>query len=585
MADSPNPEKPKKDLSMEQRLLLAFLLMGVVLLVSQYLLPKPVPPKPDEQKKAEQKPPEKQPAEQKPVVAKSATPAAATAKVPGAKKEADAAPEKIAATTAQEYTVETDVSIVRFSNRGATVKSWVLKKYKDSTGKQLDLVNPVALAKGIDLPFSYFFKDQKPSVDLNKELFAAKVGDNGLRIDFEFSDGKVVAKKSFVFEKKRYLSTIASEVTQSGVPLPHLFVWRGGFGDSTVAKAYAAQHSTYYDATAGKLIVGDSKEGKDAPVVASGQFTFAGLEDAYFAAVILPPAMGTVEIQTTSNNLPVTMDSTDNELHVGAMFGGAGKQTYELYVGPKDVDILRGVNPKLEVMVDWGRWFGFLAKPLFQALNWMNDHYVHNFGWTIILVTVIINFMLLPLKFTSMKSMQKMQALQPQIAAINDRYKNVGLKDPRKAEQNQEVMALYKKHGANPMGGCMPMVLQIPFFAAFYTVLSVAIELRGANWLWVSDLSQPETLAIRVLPVTMVATQFIMQKMTPSASVDPSQQRMMMLMPLVFGFMFYYSSSGLVLYWLTGNVVGIVQQWFFNRFMPVKVSNTTIVVKNKNSRK
>ncbi len=570
---------------MEQRLLLAFLLMGVVLMVSQYLLPKPVPPKPAEQKTAEQKTPAQTPPEQKPVADKSPKPAAAASKTSAAKKETEAVPEKTAATVSQEYTVETDLSIVRFSNRGATVKSWVLKKYKDSTGKPLDLVNPVALAKGLELPFSYQFKDQKPGVDLNKELFVGKVGGDGLRMDFEFSDGKVVAKKSFQFEKRRYLSSVSSEVTQSGVELPHLFVWRGGFGDSTIAKAYAAQHSTYYNSELGKLVVTDSKEGKDAPVVASGKFTFAGLEDAYFAAVILPQAMGNVEIQTTSNNLPVAMDSTDNELHVGAMFGGAGKQAYELYVGPKDVDILRGVNPKLELMVDWGRWFGFLAKPLFLALNWMNDRYVHNFGWTIISVTVIINFLLLPLKFTSMKSMQKMQALQPQIAAINDRYKNVGLKDPRKAEQNQEVMALYKKHGANPMGGCMPMVLQIPFFAAFYTVLSVAIELRGATWLWVSDLSQPETLAIRVLPVTMVATQFIMQKMTPSASVDPSQQRMMMFMPLIFGFMFYYSSSGLVLYWLTGNVVGIAQQWFFNRFMPVTVASPTAVSKNKNPRK
>ena len=236
-------------------------------------------------------------------------------------------------------------------------------------------------------------------------------------------------------------------------------------------------------------------------------------------------------------------------------------------------------------MVDWGRWFGFLAKPLFLALNWANDKYIHNFGWTIIAVTVLINFLLLPLKFTSMRSMQKMQALQPQIAAINDKYKNVGLKDPRKAEQNQEVMALYKKNGANPMGGCMPMVLQIPFFAAFYTVLSVAIELRGAKWLWVGDLSQPETLAIRILPVTMVATQFIMQKMTPATSVDPSQQKMMMFMPLIFGFMFYYSSAGLVLYWLTGNLVGILQQWFFNRFLPVKVAGIKTVPKIRNFRK
>jgi YidC/Oxa1 family membrane protein insertase len=233
-------------------------------------------------------------------------------------------------------------------------------------------------------------------------------------------------------------------------------------------------------------------------------------------------------------------------------------------VGPKDVGILRSVNPKLEQVVDFG-WFSIIAKPLFLALNWVNNGYVHNYGWSIVVVTVIINFLLLPLKFSSLKSMKKMQLLQPQIAAINEKYKGIGLRDPRKADQNQEVMDLYKKHGVNPMGGCMPMVLQIPFFFAYYKVLTVAIEMRGAEWLWVTDLSQPEHIPIRVLPIAMIITQFLMQKMTPSTTADPTQQRMMLMMPLILGFMFYGMSSGLVLYWLTGNVVGIAQQWFFNR--------------------
>jgi len=164
--------------------------------------------------------------------------------------------------------------------------------------------------------------------------------------------------------------------------------------------------------------------------------------------------------------------------------------------------------------------------------------------------------------------MKKMQALQPQVAAINAKYKNVGLRDPRKAEQNAELMALYKKHGINPMGGCLPMLLQIPFFIAFYSVLQVAIEMRGASWLWVKDLSRPEDLPIHILPVLMVIAQFVMQKMTPAPGQDPAQQRMMLMMPLVFGFMFYNMSSGLVLYWLTSNIVGIGQQWFINRIMP-----------------
>jgi YidC/Oxa1 family membrane protein insertase len=218
----------------------------------------------------------------------------------------------------------------------------------------------------------------------------------------------------------------------------------------------------------------------------------------------------------------------------------------------------------LEQVVNFG-WFGIIAKPLFLAVNWVNNRFVHDYGWAIVLVTVVINFLLLPLKYTSLKSMKKMQLLQPQIAAINERYKGIGLRDPRKSQQNEEVMGLYKKNNVNPMGGCVPMLLPIPFFIAFYTVLTVAIEMRGAHWLWVTDLSQPEHIPIRILPITMIVTQFIMQKMTPATTMDPAQQKMMMFMPLMFGFMFYGLSSGVVLYWLTGNVVGIAQQVLFNK--------------------
>jgi YidC/Oxa1 family membrane protein insertase len=195
----------------------------------------------------------------------------------------------------------------------------------------------------------------------------------------------------------------------------------------------------------------------------------------------------------------------------------------------------------------------------------VQQHWVHNYGWSIVLLTVAINFVLLPLKFTSLKSMKKMAALQPEIKAINEKYKGISIRDPQKARQNEEMMALYKKHGVNPMGGCMPMVLQIPFFIAFYKVLTVAMELRGADWLWVTDLSEPEHLPIRILPVAMIISQFIMQKMTPPTSPDPTQQRIMMLMPLMMGFFFYGVSSGLVLYWLTSNVVAVIQQLFFNK--------------------
>ena len=380
-------------------------------------------------------------------------------------------------------------------------------------------------------------------------------------MEFEFSNGRTVARKTFRFAKNSYLAQVTSEVLENNAGIPHLLAWRGGFGDHTVAATTATQRSIVFDQSQNKLIQNEAKVAKDGPQTAAGNYAFAGLEDSFFAAVVLPKDGQSTKLQTLSDNVIDKKDGKE-EAHVGAAVGGDAKNVLSMFVGPKDVDLLKKVDPKLSQIVDFG-WFSFIAKPLFTVVNWLHDTYIHNYGWTIILVTIAINFLLLPLKFTSMRSMKRMAALQPQIQAINDKYRDVSIRDPQKADQNAEVMALYKKHGVNPMGGCIPLVLQIPFFFAFYKVLSVAIELRGANWLWVQDLSQLDPLY--VLPVTMVATQFLVQKMTPSTTTDPAQQKMMLFMPLMLGFLFMKASSGLVLYWLTGNVVSLAQQWFMNR--------------------
>jgi YidC/Oxa1 family membrane protein insertase len=333
-----------------------------------------------------------------------------------------------------------------------------------------------------------------------------------------------------------------------------------------VRNPVSVQHAIYYDLPNTKLKSLPAGDAKNGPVSASGAFSFVGIEDSYFTAVFLPgDKVPSVEEITYADPVP-DADGKD-EKRVGVGVGGEGLNAFSLFVGPKDTDLLRQVNPRLEQVVDWG-WFGLIAKPLFIVLNWTTDHVAHNYGWSIVLVTLVINILLFPLKISSMKSSKKMQALQPQIKAINDKYKGLSMKDPKKADQNQEVMDLYKKNGVNPVGGCLPMLLQMPFLYAFYKVLGVSTEMRGAHWLWVTDLSQPETLAIHLLPILLVVTQFAMQRMTPSPGVDPSQQKMMMFMPLMFGYMFYFASAGLVIYWLTGNVVGIVQQWLLNKSMP-----------------
>jgi len=569
MADSQGTPTPtggggRKEMSMEIRLLLAFLLMGAVLFVTPYFYktqPAPVS-KPASAKTEEVAQPVKAPE----------TPPPATAAAP--------ALPATGAGVEQTFTVDTRLYEIRFSNRGGVVQSWTLKKYRDHAGKPLQLVNTAAAAK-VGYPFSWVLQ-QTPTSDPNSALYVMKPDPDGLGVSFEYSDGRSVFRKSFHFTQDSYLSEIGSEALVNGVPAAHLLAWRGGFGDESAFAPAASQHTLYYDLNAtstfhpnGTLETKSAKDAKKGTVTDRGNYSFAGIQDTFFTAVFLERHAGSTELDTFSDTVANTPGGKE-EPYVGMAVGDGGAIRFLAYVGPKDLDILGAVDPRLKTLIDWG-WFEILAKPIFYSLRWVDRNVVHNYGWSIVLVTIAINLLLFPLRFTSLRSARKMQALAPQIKAINDRYKNVSLRDPRKAEQNQEVMELYKKHGVNPMGGCLPMLPQIPILFAFYTVLRVSIEMRGAHWLWVSDLSQPEQLAIRILPIVLIVTQFLVQKMTPSPTADPAQAKMMMFMPLMMGFFFYNYQSGLVLYWLTGNLVGMVQQWAINHFGPAPPAPVEVV--------
>lgn len=568
MADSGKSQKAggEKELSMELRLLIAFILMGAVLFLTPYFIKPAAPPKQAGKPAAASTPSPAATPTASPAASPAAGAGAAAGKPGGGAAQEPEQPAAAASASKEEtYTVETDLYRVVFSNRGAVVKNWVLKKYRDSQPKpeSVDLVSSVGASK-TGFPFSVEAKGTQPSKDPNQALFVGKLSDDKLGIEFEFSDGKLYAKKSFRFQKNKYLADFSSELKDGGAAIAHRVTWRGGFGDASVFNAYSTHHTIYYDLNSNKLVENDAKAAKDGPVTFQGPVSFAGIEDTYFAAVALPASTTPFEVQTLNEKLATKHSEGKEQPHVGVELGGEAVNRFQLFVGPKDVQILQSVNPRLEKVVDWGFFF-FLTKPLFWVLHYLNDHLLHNYGWAIVVATILINVLLLPLKITNLQSMKKMQQLQPYINAINAKYKDIPMRDPRKNQQNQEIMELYQKHKVNPLGGCVPLVIQFPFLFAIYKVLQVSIELRGAGWLWVTDLSQPETLAIRVLPLAMIASQFYMQKMTPSTGMDPNQQRMMLFMPLMFGFMFYSASSGLVLYWLTGNLVGIIQQWFFNR--------------------
>lgn len=555
---------------MEMRLVIALVLMGAVLFITPYFV---------------QTPPEEAKTVSKTAVAPEKTPSApATPKPSESTPQVSAAPasgSEVAAVAAQEEQVlapiETDLYRIEFTNRGALIKSWILKEYKDANGHPLDLVSPVGKEK-VGYPFAIQLKGSAELPEINQALFVATPVDGGY--DFEYSDGKTYAKKTFRVKQGSYLVNASSQFTQNGTPTKHLLAWRGGFGDHTGFAAADTIHSIVFDTAENKLIVNDADYAKGGPQTRSGSFAFAGLEDKYFAIVNLPSGTGATELYTINDQLP---DAEGKQRPiVGGAIGGEAQNRLMLFVGPKDYNLLKSIDPRLEKLIDFG-WSSFIAKPLFLALKYVNDTWVFNWGWSIIIVTVIINILLLPLKITSLKSMRKMSLIAPDMKAINDKYKGLSMKDPKMQKKNEEVMALYKKHGVNPAGGCLPLLLQFPFLFAFYAVLQVAIELRQENWLWVTDLSQPETIAIRILPLVMIASQFLMQKMTPATGGDPAQQKIMLFMPLVFGFMFYNFPSGLVLYWLTGNLVGIAQQWVFNKTMPAPAVAEIIPPKRKNS--
>jgi YidC/Oxa1 family membrane protein insertase len=285
------------------------------------------------------------------------------------------------------------------------------------------------------------------------------------------------------------------------------------------------------------------KKLKESPVVYDEGLRWVAQEDKYFFSSIVPPKKALAKLWLEKDKI------------ITAVKLQAGKNSYMLYAGPKEHDRLKTLGVGLEHIIDFG-FFSILARPLFWILKFFYK-IVGNYGWAIIILTVLTRIPFIPIVNRGQKSMKKLQQLQPKLKEIQQKYK----KDPKRMQE--EMMKLYKKHKVNPMSGCLPILIQIPVFFALYKVLLVAIELRGAPFMfWIKDLSMKDPYYI--LPIVMGITMFVQQKMTPAAT-DTQQQKIMNFLPLIFTFLFLNFPSGLVLYWLVSNILGIAQQWYVNR--------------------
>ncbi len=540
---------------MERRAILAAALAVVVLLAYQAFFTQAPPPS---EPKTE---PKKEAVQEKPAArAVAPEPQARTPRPPGTPRRGE---------REEAITLETDLLKVVLTNRGGRITSWQLKQYQEQSGF-VDLVG--LLPDSTPTPFGVWVEGgegrqglyrvvERPAPDPTKPQ----------RVVMEFQEASgIVLEKTLVLHPGRYLADVEIRLQNPG-SMPHQGTLRLEWGPGLRLGAPDQQaDSVSMVARIDGKIVTLPQEKSDQEAAKSGTVSWTAIQDRYFAAAFIPAEPG-----------PSSVAGKDAEGRpvVGLLYpamkippGGETRVTLQLFAGPKEIARLQEAGHDLQKLVDLG-WFDFLARPALYFLRFIHD-FTGNYGVAIIIITILQKVGFYPLAQKSHKSMHAMQALQPKIQAIKERYKN----NPQKV--NQETMELYKRHGVNPMGGCLPMLIQIPIFIALYNALASSVELwRAPFTLWIDDLSVADTLfvvpfpipyigeafAVRGLPVIMGISMFIQQKMSPMGG-DPRQAQMMLyLMPVMFTFIFWGMPSGLVLYWLVNNVLHIGHQYQMNR--------------------
>ncbi|HET9218917.1 MAG TPA: membrane protein insertase YidC [Terriglobia bacterium] len=517
---------------MEKRILIAFLLSFAVLYGSRFLFPPPPPPN-------KEVPKVETPVVPPPVITPqpNATPG-----------------DTIQAETEKEETVDTPRFRAVVSNVGGVLKSFQLKEFKDAAGKPTELIDSYA---GRQVGFPLAINTSDPA--LNKLLSDARFVSTteNTRVNLEYRSDGVVARKSIDFDPQKYEARVSTELVRNGTVVPHDVVLQGEISDQSVPDDPAKRSGIYQAAGKFHRL---NLAGIDEPVEVVG--SFAGVEDQYFLAMLVRDKESAIKVSKQDYQLADLADGTKGAAARGLSVSVPSTEPMTLYIGPKQEDSLVAVDARLGGAPNYGWYlFAVIAKPLLVTLRWI-DGYIGNYGWSIIVLTILINMVLFPLRVKQQLAMQKMQKMAPQLKQLQEKYKKLKAGDPKRAEVEKELMAINKQQ----LSGCLPLLLQMPLLFAFLNMITAAVELRGAPWiLWIKDLSVEDPLFI--LPILMGVAMFVQMKMSPT-SPDPAQARMMMITPVLVTilFLWYRSASGLTLYWLTGNVISIGQQWFIKKF-------------------
>jgi YidC/Oxa1 family membrane protein insertase len=485
-------------------------------------------------------------------------------------------------------TVENERVRITFSNRGAQVVHWILKGFKDTSGHPLDIVQAQASAR-FGLPMSLFTYEPALTAQLNQALYQPSatgflLAPNSLT--FHYSANGLDVVKTFRFDSG-YVVTVEAQVKRNGAPVRALVAWPAGLGDmeefaGKVPSGAVRTQSQFVWSLDGKQdLTAAAKVSGNATL--DGPFAFAAVTDLYFAAAFMPQDLNGTTLVTLHNTIDLPSDLSDPNSAkkpadvIGLAVGDqSGYTKLRFYAGPKQIDVLSTIHstgpsgaedgPTLEGLIHYG-WLGIVAKPLYIALRFLHGLMgagAFNWGWAIIIFTAAFNLLMLPTRFFMMKSSLKMMRLQPKVDAIKRKYANLKVTDPKKAEMNTEMMALYQQEGVNMYGSCLPMLIQMPLFIAYFEVLSNVIELRQAHWFWLGDLSLPDPL--HILPILIIISMFVTQMITPAPGMDPMQRRMMaFMMPIFMGSFLWHYASGLALYWGTSNLINLIIQLGINQ--------------------